>query len=94
MCLPMLDVVLSNRFKKDLRLAKKRGKDLNLLNDAVECLARQQPLPERFHDHALIGNYEGFRECHIQPDWLLVYRVDDECVNLFLMRTGTNADLF
>ena len=90
----MLDIVLSNRFKKDLRLAKRRGLDLGLLNDVVDCLAQQTPLPEKFHDHALEGEYTGFRECHIKPDWLLVYRIDEDCLNLFLMRTGSHSDLF
>lgn len=90
----MIDVVLSNRFKKDLKLAKKRGMNLNLLNDVVECIAGQQPLPPKYCDHVLAGNYDGFRECHIQPDWLLVYRVDHECLTLFLMRTGSHSDLF
>ena len=83
----MLEVVLSNRFKKDLKLAAKRGCDLSLL-------AAQQPLPEKNRDHDLTGDYIGFRECHIRPDWLLIYRVDGEQLMLFLFRTGTHSDLF
>lgn len=90
----MLEIVLSNRFKKDLKLAKKRGYNLDLLNDVVDMLARQETLPEKNRDHSLTGDYIGFRECHIQPDWLLVYRVDDEELMLFLSRTGTHSDLF
>ena len=67
----MLDVVLSNRFKRDLRLAQKRGYDLALLENVVDTLSRQENLPERNRDHALTGDYIGFRECHIEPDWLL-----------------------
>lgn len=89
-----LDIVLSNRFKRDLRLARKRGYNLNLLNDIVDLLAEEKPLPERNRDHDLTGDYAGFRECHIQPDWLLIYRVEDEELILFLSRTGTHSDLF
>ena len=90
----MLEIVLSNRFKKDLKMAKKRGYNLDLLNDVVEKLARQEPLPKKNRDHSLTGDLIGFRECHIQPDWLLVYRVNDEELILFLTRTGTHSDLF
>ena len=90
----MLEIVLSNHFKKDLKMAKKRGYDLDLLNDVVERLARQEPLPKKNRDHSLTGDFIGFRECHIQPDWLLVYRVNDEELILFLTRTGTHSDLF
>lgn len=90
----MLEVVLSNRFKKDLKLAARRGMDLGELDAIVERLAAQLPLPDRNRDHALTGDYIGFRECHIRPDWLLVYRVDGEDLLLFLFRTGSHADLF
>ena len=90
----MLEIVLSNRFKKDLKMAKKRGYNLDLLNDVVEKLARQEPLPKKNRDHSLTGDFIGFREYHIQPDWLLVYRVNDEDLILFLTRTGTHSDLF
>ena len=90
----MLEVVLSNRFKKDLKIAAKRGCDLGLLESIVAQLAAQQPLPEKNRDHDLTGDYIGFRECHIRPDWLLIYRVDGEQLMLFLFRTGTHSDLF
>ena len=90
----MLDVVLSNRFKKDLKLAAKRGLDLAELETVVNRLAAQQPLPDKNRDHSLTGDYIGFRECHIRPDWLLVYRVDGEDLVLFLFRTGSHTDLF
>ena len=90
----MLDIVLSNRFKKDLQLAAKRGYDLDLLDAVVTNLAERRPLAEKYRDHELTGNYSGFRECHIQPDWLLVYRVEADELILFLSRTGTHSDLF
>ena len=90
----MLDVVLSNRFKKDLKLAAKRGLDLAELETVVNRLAAQQPLPDKNRDHTLTGDYIGFRECHIRPDWLLVYRVDGEDLVLFLFLTGSHTDLF
>lgn len=90
----MLSIVLSNRFKKDLKRAQKRGLDLDLLEKVVDQLAKRIPLPEKNHDHALTGNYIGFRECHVAPDWLLVYRVEDEELELFLFRTSTHSDLF
>ena len=93
-CLKTLDIVLSNRFRKDLKLAKKRGLDLNLLDEVVTTLATTQVLDEKYRDHPLSGDYTGFRECHIQSDWLLVYRIDYEEVFLMLSRTGTRSDLF
>lgn len=90
----MLDIVLSNKFKKDLKLAAKRGYDLELLNAVVTTLANREALPDKNRDHELTGDYVGFRECHIQPDWLLVYRVQESQLILFLSRTGTHSDLF
>lgn len=90
----MLEVVLSTRFKKDLKTASKRGYNLELLNDVVDKLASRQQLPEKNRDHELSGDYSGFRECHVAPDWLLVYRVVEEDLILYLMRTGTHSDLF
>lgn len=90
----MLDIIFSNQFKRDLKLAQKRGYDLDLLDSIVTKIAKRETLPDKFRDHNLTGKYAGFRECHIQPDWLLVYRVDETEVILFLSRTGTHADLF
>lgn len=90
----MLDIVLSNHFKKDLKLAAWRGYRLELLDEVVSQIAKQEKLPEKYRDHELTGNYAGFRECHIQPDWLLVYRIEEKELILFLSRTGTHADLF
>ena len=90
----MLDIVLSNQFKKDLKLASKRGYDLQVLNDVVDRLAAGEVLPVKNRDHELSGSFAGFRECHIQPDWLLIYRIDNNELMLFLSRTGTHSDLF
>ena len=90
----MLDIVVSNRFKKDLKLAMKRGYNMALLETVVECLASGQLLEKRYQDHLLTGEYGGFRECHITPDWLLVYQVRHTELVLFLSRTGTHSDLF
>ncbi len=90
----MLEVVFSTRFKKDLKLTKKRGYDLDLLNEIVVKLQNREPLDRKNKDHELTGDYIGFRECHILPDWLLVYRVNEDELYLFLSRTGTHSDLF
>lgn len=90
----MLKIVSSNRFLKDLKIAKKRGLDLTPLNEVVEKLANQEKLEPKYRDHALGGDYNDFRECHIKPDWILIYSIDDEELELFLFRTGTHSDLF
>lgn len=81
-------------FKKDLRTAIRRGYNIDLLGEVIDTLASSGTLPDRYRDHALSGNYKGCRECHIQPDWLLVYRICNENLVLYLMRTGTHSDLF
>ena len=90
----MLDIVLSNQFKKDLKLIVKRGYKLEKLNKVVDKLASNIKLEDKNRDHLLTGNYTGFRECHVEPDWLLVYRIDGNELILFLSRTGTHSDLF
>ncbi|MBD5548851.1 MAG: type II toxin-antitoxin system YafQ family toxin [Lachnospiraceae bacterium] len=90
----MLKIVPSNQFKKDLKLARKRGCKIEHLRDVVNALANEQKLDEKYRDHRLAGNYNGFRECHIEPDWLLVYRINQDALELFLFRTGTHSDLF
>ncbi len=90
----MLKLVPSNRFKKDLKAAQKRGLDISLLRSVVNTLAEEKPLAPKHRDHELTGEYSGFRECHIQPDWLLVYRIEQDELELFLFRTGTHGDLF
>lgn len=90
----MLEVYFTNRFKKDYKQMLKRGCKPALLGNVVELLRQQKPLPEKNRDHELIGNYAGFRECHIAPDWLLIYRVEEDALILTLTRTGTHSDLF
>ena len=83
----MLDLVMTTQFRKDLKRINKRGKDLSLLKDVLQTLREEQALEEKYHDHALTGNYIGFRECHIQPDWLLVYSELPEKLLLNLSNT-------
>lgn len=87
-------LVLSGKFKKSLKLARKRGLNIDLLDAVVEKLLHGIPLEEKNKDHALSGNYKGYRECHIQPDWLLIYLIEDDILTLTLVDTGTHADLF
>ena len=87
-------LILTNKFKKGLTLAKRRGLDITLLETLVEKLLHGIPLDEKNKDHELKGKFKGFRECHIQPDWLLIYLVEDEVLTLTLIDTGTHADLF
>lgn len=91
---PKYKLVLTSMFKKDLKTVKKRGYDLQLLSDIVDTLALGLPLDEKYKDHKLIGNYQGCRECHITPDWLLIYEITEEELILYLTRTGTHSDLF
>lgn len=88
----MLLLKTTSRFLKDLKLAKKRGYDLDKLEAIVDLLQAQSPLPPKNKDHTLTGEWSYHRECHIQPDWLLIYRI--EATFLILERTGTHADLF
>lgn len=88
----MLDVRVSSTFKKDLKLCQKRGKQIPLLLRIVDTLRIPAPLPDKNKDHALIGDFSGYRECHIEPDWLLIYTQDDKELGLY--RAGTHADLF
>lgn len=89
----LYEVKLTVQFKKDYRLAKKRGKDLALLQEIILMLARGIPLPEKNRDHTLAGDWKGFRECHIAPDWLLIYKLKDDVLVLTLTRTGSHGDL-
>lgn len=90
----MLNIRYSTKFKKDYKLAIKRGYNPKLLEKIVEKLANQEVLPEKNKDHNLSGNYAGFRECHITPDWLLIYQIQEKELILVLSRTGTHSDLF
>lgn len=89
-----LEIVWTTQFKKDYKLAVKRQFNIELLDDIIRNLASGESLPERYKDHALAGNWNGYRECHIQPDWLLVYRIEKDVLVLVLARTGTHSDLF
>ena len=88
------ELVLTGKFKKGLKLAKKRGLNIKLLDDIVEKLLHGIPLEEKHRDHELKGKYKGFRECHIQPDWLLIYLLENDILTLTLVDTGTHSDLF
>lgn len=87
-------VKFTNQFKKDLKLAKKQNKDLDKLFEVVNILASGGTLDASYRDHDLSGNYKGTRECHIEPDWLLVYEIRDEVLVLMLYRLGTHSELF
>lgn len=84
----------SSKFRKDYKLAVRRGFDIDLLKAVVTDLAMGRELSEKYRDHSLTGNWIGYRECHIQPDWLLVYHIEDDVLVLTLTRTGTHSDLF
>jgi len=88
----LLKPITLNRFEKDLKLFKKRGKDLEKLKSIMFLLVNEQNLPKKYRDHVLMGNYEGRRECHIEPDWLLIYRIESKTI--IFERTGTHSDLF
>lgn len=84
----------TNKFQKDLKKIQKRGYNISLLTDIIKKLANGEKLSEKNRDHELIGNYVGKRECHITPDWLLIYEIDGDELILYLTRTGTHSDLF
>ena len=90
----MLTIKYQAAFKKDYKRIVKRGYDMRLLEKVIELLANQKPLPEKNRDHQLSGDYAGCRECHITPDWLLIYEVAAEELILYLNRTGSHSDLF
>ncbi|MDR1001363.1 MAG: type II toxin-antitoxin system YafQ family toxin [Clostridiales bacterium] len=89
----LYEVKQTIQFKRDYRLAKKRGQNLGLLQDIVLMLADGKPLPEKNRDHPLTSDWKGFRECHITPDWLLVYKSEDDILVLTLTRIGSHSDL-
>lgn len=90
----MYKLFVSNQFSRDLKLARKRGLDVAKLTAIVTKLQNGQKLPPKNKDHNLIGDYKGCRECHVTPDWLLIYSVNTEINLLKLLRTGTHSDLF
>lgn len=88
----MLTPIFENTFKKDIKRLQKRGKNLNKLKTVIDKLLDNQELETKYKDHALSGNWKGYRDCHIEPDWLLIYKITE--TNLFLVRTGSHSDLF
>ncbi|MDR3293325.1 MAG: type II toxin-antitoxin system YafQ family toxin [Clostridiales bacterium] len=89
-----LGVRLTTKFKKDADKMKRQGKNLDKMYDVIEILAMHESLPSKYRDHALTGNYVDCRECHIEADWLLIYKVEEEELILVLTRTGSHSDLF
>ncbi|MBF0997602.1 MAG: type II toxin-antitoxin system YafQ family toxin [Lachnospiraceae bacterium] len=89
----MLTVKFTTAYKKSYKLMKKRGKNLSLLEEVIDTLRQGKALEERFRDHELKGNRKGFRECHIQPDWLLIYLIENDILTLTLVDTGSHSDL-
>ncbi|MFN5351656.1 MAG: type II toxin-antitoxin system YafQ family toxin [Alphaproteobacteria bacterium] len=88
----MLKPIRKKSFYKDFKKCQKRGKDISKLEKVIELLEANQILPLKYRDHKLIGNFDGYRECHIEPDWLLIYKITD--TELILYQTGSHADLF
>ena len=88
------EIQRTSQFKKDYKAAVKRNLDMEQLKKVIKILADGETLPEEYDDHTLKGKYSGYRECHIQPDWLLVYKITEDLLILSLYRTGTHSDLF
>ena len=88
----MRNLILGSQFRRDAKLAKKRGKDTDKLRELIALLEQDATLPLRYKDHALIGDWQPHRECHIEPDWLLIYKIARN--NVHLVRTGSHSDLF
>lgn len=84
----------TTKFQKDVKRLKKRGYELSSLTKVIQILADGKNMPPQNRDHALSGNYAGFRECHIAPDWLLIYEISEDTLFLYLTRTGSHSDLF
>ena len=90
----MYHVKFTTAYKKSYKLMRKRGLDLSLLDNVVDKLRQGMPLEEKYRDHALTGNFVGFRECHIKPDWLLIYLIENNILTLTLVDTGSHSDIF
>lgn len=88
------EVKFTSQFKRDLKLARKQGKDINKLFDVISTIAEGGKLDEKYRDHSLSGDYAGCRECHVEPDWLLIYEVMDNVLVLMIYRVGTHSELF
>ena len=90
----MYEVKFTAAFKKSYRQMKKRGYDISLLDEVIDQLRQGKKLDEKYRDHGLTGNWSGFRECHVKPDWLLVYLIENDILTLTLVDTGSHADIF
>ena len=90
----MLQIKFTSKMKRDFKRVQKRGKDMKKLEEVLNLLVLQEPLPERYKDHPLKGDMQGYRECHIEPNWLLVYQIIDDELILLASGTGTHSDLF
>ena len=90
----MLKVRYSSKFKKDFKVIIKRGYNIFLFEEVLTLLREEKTLPEKYNDHPLKGDYTGHRECHITPDWLLIYKKEEDMITLSLTRTGSHSDLF
>ena len=90
----MYQIAYTNKMKKDVKLMKKRGKDISKLITVLNLLAEGEKMPLQYKDHQLTGNLKDFRECHIEPDWLLIYQIQDNVLILTATATGTHSDLF
>ena len=90
----MLILKTTTSFRKDYKRMKKQGRDMSLLQKVIEKLLAENVLDKKYRDHALTGKYVGFRECHIQPDWLLIYKISGDALILTLTRTGSHSNLF
>ena len=88
------DIVWTSQFKKDYKLAMKRHLDIAQLDELIKMIASGDSLDPKYSDHPLSGNWKGYRECHVQPDWLLVYKLHNDTLILTLTRTGTHSDIF
>ncbi len=91
----MLEIQYGRRFKKEFqKTVRQEGHTPKMLQDVLDYLVEEKPLPEKYHDHKLAGDYKGYRECHIAPDWLLIYKADYSKLILVLARTGSHSELF
>ncbi|MBU0278724.1 MULTISPECIES: type II toxin-antitoxin system YafQ family toxin [unclassified Gemella] len=90
----MYHIKYTNKFKKSYKLMKKRGYDLSLLEDVITKLSKGIPLEEKHRNHMLTGNFAGYHECHIKPDWLLIYLIENDILTLTMIDTGSHSDLF
>lgn len=90
----MLEIFYTAKFKKGFKRLKNQGKDLSKLSEVLQMIASGTPLPESKRDHLLSGSYKNHRECHIEPDWLLIYRIEESALVLTTTRTGSHSELF